>query len=190
MNCEHVGDSSFSGFIEIWKTHKESGCKEQILSQPNKVLIPGATMLARALAGNPNSFVNGIRVGYTNVSTYQSPIISTASTQYGPDVTPGGGGLINWATAKLNVAPVFQASSGYSESQNVVVFTAIISSALQSNNVGEHLQFANNHYIFDLSLVSDVSGNILPFSRTKLSSMIQFTNVFDLTVLWGVKFTA
>ena len=139
-----MNTKNYSGFIKIWKTHKETGEQELIVSQPNKILYQGADLLAFALAGIKYAKISHIYVGYENYpqgDEFELPVVdkdyfTAPFNTYG--VESGAFEERGYFRLPLSYSPTFQASSTLYD-HNTVIFTTIM--ALDSNPEGQSADF-------------------------------------------------
>lgn len=197
---ELMNTKNYSGFFKIWKTHKETGKQELIVSQPNKILYQGADLLAFALAGVKYAKISHIYVGYENYpqgDEFELPVVdkdyfTAPFNTYG--VESGAFEQRGYFRLPLSYSPTFQASSTLYD-HNTVVFTTIM--ALDSNPEGQSADFifsdgdpAQSH-LFEVALSSALDPTSASkdaiFSRATFNP-IMFDPSYNLTISWGIQF--
>lgn len=175
---------SFKGFVKVHKIHKKTGKKELVLEKNNLILIQGTQVLAAALGGLANSFVNTFYIGYNNNISFTYPTIDIQYSQpfNGLSIADGFGYL----REPVSFNPNFLSDAGYVN--NTVIFTVMISDATA---------FYGNAFttgvsqIYECALVVS-NGNPtqdLVFSRVNFNQL-QYDNSYNLTISWGIKFQA
>ena len=173
------------GSIKIWRVNFKTGEKELLVNKPNTILYQGADILAAALVGQNGSQISHFYVGY-NIS----------------------GGFSGDATAVDKTTPAFRkdANFGYlripltypasffndpSYSNNIPIFSILLSNAATYTVAGSPT-FNTSAKIFEIGLVAASTGDI---TGDKVFSRARFTPItndpsYNLTLAWGVRFTA
>lgn len=197
---EQVNANQFSGFIKIWKTHKETGVSELLISKPNKILYQGSDLLAFALAGIKYAKISHVYVGFKNYNdgdTFDLPIIdkdynTLPFTSYG--VVDGDYVDYGYFRLPLSYSPTFQPSDVTYE-HNTVIFTTIMSFDSSPSGQSASFQYADHagtqSHLFEVALSSALdpttTTNDQIFSRATFTP-IMFDPSYNLTISWGVQF--
>lgn len=182
----YQGNKDFGGFIKIWQHNSETGASKLIVDQKNTILYGGADLLAYALAGQAHARISHFYVGYNNNAGFTgpgSPVDKTNSTF-----------LVDADYGYLKIPLTFPAS--YLEEanyqHNIVVFTILLANPNPFRQ-GASPTFSSSSKLFEVGLVAalnpDGNNNDVVFSRAQFTPL-QYDPGFNLTISWGIKFTA
>jgi len=199
---EHLSprELSYKGFFKIWQVDPVTGQKTLQVDKNNTILYAGADILAQALAGVPYSSVSHMYIGYKNTLVedigdwtdvpHIDKAYSNAFTTY------GSGEFSDYGYLRLPLAysPSFQGQANYSS--NIAVFTSIITTA---EGVAHGADFHDSSFsgapsrIFEVGLASALDPKSQSqdkiFSRASFSPLLYDIH-YNLTIAWGVQFTA
>lgn len=193
---------NYKGFIKIWKTHKQTGESELLVSKPNKILYQGSDLLAYALAGIKYAKISHICVGYANYddtdNSFSPPVIdkdynTLPFSSYGVASSYLDYGYFR---LPLSYSPTFQASSTDYE-HNTVIFTAIMSFDAEPSGQSVDFETASNpttqSHLFEVALSAALDPTTPNkdqiFSRATFTP-IMFDPSYNLTISWGVQFVS
>lgn len=177
--------NNFQGFIKIWQSNPVTGEQKLLIDKPNTVLYQGADLLAYALAGVANNKISHMYIGFNNNLVFTPPVIDKAySNPFSGFVAPFG-----YLRIPLTLPASYLADTNYTH--NVPIFTTMITSG--TSEAGGATFTNGTSQIYEVGLVaattpSSSSGDAV-FSRANFSQ-IQYDSSFNLTISWGVKFTA
>ena len=172
------------GFIRIWKHDTKTGATELITHKANTILYNGADLLAKALAGLPNSGISHFYVGFSNDPDFDVEDMPAVTKE---DNTFSSSGDFGYLRVPLSFPASFGNEDNYDG--NTAFFTTIITDPPTATGAA----FGSSSRIFALGLVS--AGNPTNDSADVVFSKVQFSEIlfdpaFNLTVTWGVKFLA
>ena len=175
-----------AGRIKIWRFDQETGDKELLVDKPNLIVRQGASIMASALAGQPNSGISHFYIGYnTDIGFNDQPAAALTDTCASfSSVAPYG-----YLRLPLAFPPSFLAETNYS--LNVPYFTTFITAASGAYQNGA--TFGNNVRLFSLGLVNaqNPSGDNQDRLFSKVSfGPITFNSTQGLAITWGVTFRA
>lgn len=177
LNTNHF----LKGFVKIYRQNISTGASELIVDKSNMILKGGASLLASTLAGDKNSSIWGMYIGYNNEPSFSKPEISV---DYGNPFSlftePFG-----YLREPLTFPATFSSSEGYNN--NTVLFSTMITSATKAGGA----DFENNvSNIYEVALVAapDISNPIrdVVFSRTNFNQIL-YDASYNFTITWGVR---
>lgn len=186
----------FSGFYKIWKVHKVTGQKELLVSKPNLVLYQGADLLAQSLAGVKYAHISHMYIGYSNqvgfVTANDAPVIDKENSigfqNYGAGIYSD----LGYVRIPLAYNPTYVAQANYEN--NIAIFTTVVSTT--DGSFGAPFNDSLNapvSNIFEVGLAAaltpDNSAGDKIFSRANFESIVYDSN-YNLTISWGINFTA
>lgn len=187
-----------TGHIKIWRVHKQTGAKELLVDKSNTILYSGADLMALALAGTSRyAFISHMYLGYkttASMSGFTPPTIDKAYSV--PFTSYDSTGLEDLGYLRLPLAfsPNFLSTADYDN--NTVIFTAVVTTGsgdTSSGAVFHDSDDAEPSHLFELGLVAALnplsSSADKVFSRTNFEPIIYDPN-YNLTVSWGIQFTA
>jgi hypothetical protein len=185
------------GFIKVWAVNPKTGDKSLLVDKSNLILNGGADLLAQALAGVSSTGISHIYVGYNTFDgTFTAPVIDREYSVKFPNYGSGSYDTYGYLRLPLAYTPSFIGQTGYDN--NVVVFTAIISSAGNAHGA-DFVSSADAgmgnpaSQIFEVGLVAALdptsSAQDVVFSRANFTPLLYDPN-FNLTITWGVQFLA
>ena len=177
-----------TGFFKLWTQDSESGRSTLQVDKKNTIMYNGASILARALGGIPNTKVSHMYLGFTNTTAPSTWVIDKANPNFPAVAT---------TTDYLRIPLTFPASytyigSNYSDAKpNVVVFTVLVND-LNTYKVGA-LTLGVDSKFFEAALVSSLSNVIetdVVLARVSFNTTrVTYDSTQSLNISWGVKFT-
>ena len=187
INVDASKTPSFSGFIKVWKVHKQTNKAELVVDKHNLVMYQGSDLLAKSLVGYPNAHISHMYIGYMNSATAPTPskVIDRAySVPLSGYTTPYGA-----LRLPLTFPAAYTAETNYTG--NIPVFTVMITTATAEWGAAFTSGGGTPSWVFETVLVaaldpSSASSDLI-FSRAQFTP-IQYDSNYNLTVTWGVKF--
>ena len=172
-----------TGFVKIFKTHKETGVTEVVVDKKNLVLNMGAQVLSYALSGKPSYNISGFYIGYNNTNSFTPPVINTTySVPFSSFTAPFG-----YLRQGLSFAPSYLASSSV-YTDNTSFYTTQVSSA---NAFGGAAFINGTSNIYEVALIAQPNpsnaSTDLVFSRVNFNPIL-WDNSFSLSITWGIQF--
>ena len=180
---------SFSeGFIKAWKTDPKTGLSETVLEKKNTILYQGSDILASALAGQANSAITHMYIGFENATDSSFYSSSSAVAKDGTPVMSGYTSPKGYLRVPLAFPASFTNITDYHN--NTAIFTTqIISPSSAGGAVFNPGTSGVSSYIYEAALVAAGSVADRIFSRVTFTP-ITYDNSYNLTISWGVKFTS
>lgn len=178
--------NNLTGFVQIWKTDKNSGARELVVDKQNMILKGGAQIIAHALAGKPGANIWGMYIGYYNGSgNVPPPIIDIDySSPFINYVDP-----LGYLREPLTFTPSYMSSPGYEAYENTVLFSTMITTAYKAGGAAS-ADFNTSSQIYEVALVSAPEATNLTkdtvFSRTSFNP-VQYNSNYNFTITWGVR---
>lgn len=172
------------GFIKIYQINKATGETRKVVERPNLILYSGANILAKAIAGEPNSKITHMYVGFTN-NDDTPPTVTLDNT----DPINEYSGTKGYLRIPLAYTPSFL-SSDTNHDGNVPVFSVSVGTP---TSVGGAVFQSGDSKIFEIALVverspTDHTQDVV-FSRAQFTPLL-YNNLYALTLQWGIEFVA
>lgn len=180
----YQGNEDCKGFIKIWSSDSNTGESKLLLEHRNTILYQGADLLAAALTGQANAKITHFYLGYNNASSFTPVAVDKANSQFKIDSD------YNYLKIPLTFPATFLKEPNYEN--NIPVFTVLLSNP-NDYRVGLTPSFNSSSKMFEVGLVAAlVTGSN---TGDKVFARAQFTNItydstHNLTISWGIKFTA
>ena len=198
---EQLTNKNYNGFFKIWRTNKQTGESELVVSKKNLILYQGSDLLAYSLAGIKYAKISHIYVGYENYdetdNDFDVPIIdkdydTVPFSSYG--VAEGEYEERGYFRLPLSYNPTFQASTT-DYSHNTVVFTTVVAFDASPSGQSADFEFSDatplQSHIFEVALSAALdptsATSDLVFSRATFDP-IMFDPAYNLTISWGIQF--
>jgi hypothetical protein len=169
------------GFVKVLQTHLSTGVTNTLVEKPNMILYTGANLMAQALAGQPNSKITHMYVGYSNATTV-NPVTITLSNANPINENTGNLGYLR---LPLAYTPSFLRSDNNHEN-NIPVFSVSVANPTASGGASFTTGLSK---IFQIALVAEGAATDVTFSRAEFTP-VEYNSNYALTLQWGVEFTA
>jgi hypothetical protein len=182
------------GFYKIWQVNPLTGERQLLRDNKNLILFGGADLLARAMAGVKYSNISHLYVGYKNHAddNFDKPTNDRAYSFKFSSYSEGN--KLGYLRVPLAYSPSFLNQPNYEN--NIAVFTGIVTPGIESNGAGFLADNPANiepSQIFEVALVAATEpagqGGDVVFSRAHFSPLL-YNPSYNLTITWGIQFTA
>ena len=167
-------NTAIKGHVRIWEYSPDVGIGKLLFDKPNLITYQGADIAARALAGQLNSAINYIYVGYDTGSH--------------PTITPALGD--NAASFSTKIAVPLAYAPGFSTTDNTKYQTneAFYTIYLTGFDGTRTTSLVNGDFINSLGLINRVAGTDYLFSHIAVSPYVTYNH--SLAITWGLTFTS
>lgn len=162
------------GHVRMWEFSKERGYGRLIYEASNLITYEGASVAARAIAGQPNSGVSHMYIGYYlagDTQTLITPALGNNVSSFGSQklILP------------LSFAPTF-GSTGTDYEANIVYFTTY----LTGFDAARETSLVSGDTINSLGLVNRTNSYDYLFSRIAIDPIVEYTH--SVAITWGLTF--
>ena len=180
LEQEYTLNTTIKGHVRIWEYSPERGYGKLLVDKPNLITKSGASVAARALAGQASAGITHMYVGYDTGSTH---------TAVSPAVTDTIAQFTNPLIVPLAYAPSFS-NTDSTYLTNVVYFTIYLTgfdstrqTSLVNGDSINSLGLVNRTYLVNGGGYQDYL-----FSRIAISPYVTYNH--SLAITWGITFTA
>lgn len=181
----------YFGFVKIWKSDPKTGESTLLVDKKNTILYGGADLLAQALAGQANTGISHMYLGYSNdVAVPASGYTIARNANAFSTTTP-----LGYLRTPLTFPATFMTDINYAN--NIVVFTVLINNAasFQVTSGSPATLTDGTSKFFEAALVASVdpTATVNSHANDRIFARIAFERItydasFNLTISWGVRF--